>query len=158
MTTFDGPALALIEEHVRRVLASMGFEGATIYCRHSEERLSIDIEAGDDGKYLIGVQGQHLAALQHIVRCLLRQQLQEMVRMDIDVNGYQARRERGLLELAADAAKRAHSTGRPVILRPMSPAERRTVHVSLADRDDVATDSTGEEPNRKVVIKPVSSL
>ena len=157
MTKFDGPALSLIEEHVRRVLASMGFDQVTIYCRYSEERLRIDIEAGEDGKLLIGTQGNHLTALQHVIRCLLRQQLNELVVTNIDVNGYRARRERGILDLAEAAAKRAQTTGRTVILKPMSPPDRRTVHTALASRSDVQTESTGEEPNRKVVIKPIFS-
>tara|TARA_Y100000310_G_scaffold173085_1_gene173200 strand:- start:45 stop:461 length:417 start_codon:yes stop_codon:yes gene_type:complete len=136
----------------------MGFAEVTIYCRYDEERLSIDVEAGEDGKLLIGTQGIHLAALQHVIRCLLRQQLQESVITNVDVNGYQARRERGIVDLAAEAAKRAQSTGRTVILQAMSPADRRTVHTSLSLRGDVATESTGAEPNRKVVIKPISTL
>lgn len=151
----DGPTLTLLEEHVRHLLVTMSFNQTTIHCRLRDGRLRIEIEAGDDGKLLIGAQGANLAALQHIVRCILRRQVPDLVVAMIDVNGYQARREQGLVDLAELAAKRAEQTGRVVMLKPMSPADRRVIHTHLAERGDVATESTGEEPNRKIVIKPV---
>lgn len=153
--SFDAPALALIADHVRRVLVSMGFAATAVVCRYHNERLYVDIDAGTDSKILIGAHGAHLAALQHIIHCLLRQQLHQQVYTYIDVNGYQARRDRDLLEIAELAAKQVQTTGRTIILKAMSPADRRMIHTGLSARADITTESTGEEPNRKVVIKPV---
>lgn len=164
--TFDSQALALIEEHVLRFMRSMGFEKATIHCQIDEEVpqqeegclttcLLVGIEAGDDGKLLIGTQGCHLSALQHLVRSLLRRQLAEHVYVNVDVNGYRARRERSLVSLAETAARRATMQGRTVVLRPMEASDRRMIHTALASRSDVRTESMGDEPNRRVIIRPI---
>jgi spoIIIJ-associated protein len=152
----DGPAVALIEEHVRLLLATMGLEAAAVRCNLSgDEALRVTIEAGDDGRMLIGTHGIHLAALQHIVRCLLRRQIQQDVRIVVDVNGYRARRERSLLGLAEEVARKAQRTGQTVVLQPMSAADRRTIHTALATHKDIRTESLGDEPNRRVVVRPV---
>jgi spoIIIJ-associated protein len=154
-TTFDERGLLLTQEHVRQLLTCMGFTTAVVTCRYRDERLYIDIDAGDEGKLLIGVRGTHLAALQHIIHCVLRQQLGQHIHTRIDVNGYQSRRERDLLEMAETAAKQVQTTGRTIVLKAMGPADRRMIHTGLSTRTDVSTASIGAEPNRKVVIKPV---
>lgn len=117
--------------------------------------LKISIEAGDNGRQLIGMQGAHLDALQHIIRTLLRRQLTTEAHVWVDVNGYRARREEGLVQLAGRAADEAKRSGRVVELKPMVASDRRAIHTALAGRRDVTTESRGEEPRRQVVIKPV---
>lgn len=152
----DIAGVALIEEHVRHMLTIMGFADVTVHCHLPEDQtLKVDINAGDTGRLLIGAHGAHLAAFQHVVRCLLRRHVQEDVRVVVDVNGYRVRRERGLLDLAEEVARRAHRTGRTVVLRPMTAADRRAVHTALAGHKDISTESLGEEPNRRVVVRPV---
>lgn len=151
----DMPAVTLIEEHVRRLLTMMGLAKVNVRCVVEEDTLHINIEAGELGRVLIGTQGSHLLALQHVVRCLLRRQLKEEVRIVVDVNGYRARREKSLFGLAEEVARKAHHTGRTVVLQPMSAADRRTIHTALANHKDITTESLGDEPNRRVVIRPV---
>src|SRR5690348_4164853 len=98
----DDQVLALIEEHVRRLLVIMNFSDATVHCDISDETLLITIDAKDLGRLLIGPQGAHLMALQHIIRCLLRSQLKEAIRITVDVNGYRSRREQSLSHLAQE--------------------------------------------------------
>jgi len=165
-TSFDSQALALIEEHVLRLLHSMGFKQSSVRCsadrkkendqeQQQEDCLLVQVDAGDDGKLLIGTQGCHLIAFQHITRSLLRRQLAQHVYINVDVNGYRARRERVLVSLAETAARRAIAQGRAVVLRPMEASDRRMIHASLAGRSDVRTESLGDDPNRRVVIRPV---
>ncbi len=154
-TTLDTQALVLIEEHVRRLLAIMGFESVTTRCQLNEQILSITIEAGEEGRTLIGPQGRHIAALQHIVRCILRTQLQEAVRVTVDVNNYRLRREESLQHLAQESARKAQRTGRTIVMPPMSASDRRAIHSALANQKDIRTESLGDEPNRRVVIRPV---
>lgn len=160
-TALDPTGLALIEEHVRRLLSVMGFEATAVQCRHrppttdQPEALLIYIESGLTGKVLIGPQGSHLNALQHLVRMLLRRQLLKELYIAVDVNGYRARREQSLLHLAESAAQRAQHTGRTVVLQPMSAADRRVLHTALAARGDITTESLGDEPNRRVVVRPI---
>ena len=158
MATFDSEAMVLIEEHVRRLLDLAGFTVAEVRCRVESgepvSRLTIAIEAGDDGKVLIGNHGTTLAALQHLVHCLLRRQLAEPVAVTLDINGYRARQERVTQELATQAAEQALAEGRVVVLKPMNAHERRVVHTALAERPDIATESAGDEPRRRVLVKP----
>lgn len=152
----DAAAIALIEEHVRRLLEVMDFGEAKVRCSVDRDSvLHVDVEAGNDGRLLIGTQGYHLLALQHIVRCLLREEVQHVGFIQVDVNGYRARRERSLLGLAEEVARKAHRTGRTVVLQPMTSADRRTIHTALARHKDITTESLGEEPNRRVVVRPV---
>lgn len=153
--TLDAGALILIEEHVRRLLSMMGFTNASVRCDMSADVLAITIEAGEEGRILIGPQGSHLASLQHIVRCLLRAQLKEIIHITVDVNGYRLRREQGLLQLAQEVARKAHRTGRTVVMRPMPASDRRAIHTALANQKDIRTESLGDEPNRRVVVRPV---
>jgi len=152
----DGPTIALIEEHVRKLLATMSLSQVRVRCEFvADNALKISVEAGDNGRTLIGAHGAHLSALQHIVRCLLRRQINPTVRVLVDVNGYRARRERSLLGLAEEVARKAQRTGRTVVLQPMTAADRRTIHTALANYKDVKTESLGDEPNRRVVVRPV---
>lgn len=151
----DSPALVLIEEHVRRLLDRMGFASATVRCSVSSSTLSVSIEAGEEGRVLIGPQGAHLSALQHLVRCILRAQLPNMVYVNLDVNGYRVRHEQGLISLAEESARKATQTGRAIVMRPMAAADRRAIHAALANQKNVRTESLGDEPNRRVVIKPI---
>jgi len=148
--------LELIGEHVRHLLATMGFKEATVRCQHLPPHLYIHIEAGAAGKLLIGTHGAHLQALQHIVRTIMRHTLPAGTRTVVDVNSYRARREQDLVATAEAAARRATTEGETITLPPMTPADRRVIHTALANRADVRTISIGTEPHRAVVIKPVS--
>lgn len=155
-TTIDAPAQALIEEHVRRLLYLLGLEDVTVRCEPgADQSLKIDITAGPAGRLLIGMHGTHLIALQHVIRCLLRRHASADLRVTVDVNGYRARRERTLLSLAEETARKAHRTGRTVVMDPMTAADRRTVHTALANHKDIKTESLGDEPNRRVVVRPI---
>ena len=70
----------------------------------------------------------------------------------IDVQGYRARRERQLRQIARRMADQAIHTGRRQVLEPMPANERRLIHLELRDHPEVATESVGDEPNRKVTI------
>lgn len=154
--TLDQPAIMLLEEHVRRVMEIMGFADAAIDCGKSEGGMvRISVEVGEQGRVLIGAQGAHLHALQHVLRCVLRKQLPDGMRVAVDVNGYRARREKALLGIAEETAHKAQRTGRTIVMQPMSASDRRVVHTALASHKDIKTESLGEEPNRRVVVKPL---
>jgi spoIIIJ-associated protein len=111
----------------------------------------IDIH-GDDLSILIGRRAETLNALQYILALILSKQASRWVQVIVDVEGYRARRERQLRQLARRMAEQAIRTGKRQLLEPMSAAERRIVHLELHDHDAVTTESVGEEPNRKVSI------
>lgn len=109
---------------------------------------------GPDLGVLIGKHGQTLDALQFVLNLIVNQKAEERTRVTVDVGGYRARRERTLRELAQRTARRALDDNGPVSLEPMSAAERRIIHLALADDARVETYSQGEEPLRKVIVIP----
>lgn len=113
----------------------------------------IEIYGGDPGK-LIGRAGRTLAALEYVTNAVVNREEGEGVRVNIDVGGYKRRRDARLRETALNAAARVRKAGHAVELDPMSAAERRIVHMALADEPDVFTESSGEGPDRRVVVKP----
>jgi len=111
----------------------------------------IDIN-GDDLSVLIGRRAETLNALQYILALIISKEAGHWVQVIVDVEGYRARRERQLRQLARRMAEQALRTGKRQLLEPMSAAERRIVHLELRDHETVTTESVGEEPNRKVSI------
>ncbi|HBG74450.1 MAG: hypothetical protein A2X25_14115 [Chloroflexi bacterium GWB2_49_20] len=113
----------------------------------------VDIRGSDLG-ILIGRKAEILNALQYIVNLMLGKQLEHWVQVIVDVEGYRARRERQIRQMASRMADQAIKTGKRQILEPMPASERRLVHLELRNHPDVATQSIGEEPSRKVTISP----
>ena len=113
----------------------------------------VDIR-GDDLSLLIGRRGESLAALQYITRLIVGKELGNYLPIVVDVEGFRARRERQLRQLARRMAEQAVDGGRTMTLEPMPPAERRIIHLELRDHQRVFTESIGEGENRKVTIVP----
>jgi len=120
-----------------------------------EPPLLLDV-VGKDLGILIGRRGDTLAALQFLTRLMVNRHTHRWVNLVVDVEGYKARRERTLRELALRMAERAMSTGRVVALEAMPARERRIVHLALRDHPGVTTQSVGEGENRKVTIIPLA--
>jgi spoIIIJ-associated protein len=118
---------------------------------HDEDTVIVNIE-GDDLSILIGRRSETLNALQYITSLIVGKQLNHWVPVMIDVQGYRARRERQLRVLARRMADQAMHTGKRQVLEPMPASERRVIHMELRDHPQVMTESTGDEPNRKITI------
>jgi spoIIIJ-associated protein len=119
-----------------------------------EGELILDL-TGDDLAILIGRHGKTLDALQFLVSSATSRTMGFRYPVVVDVEGYKARQREKLESIAARAADRADEQGRSVKLRPMSPYERRIVHIALADDPRVTTESEGEGSSRRVVVIPV---
>ncbi len=109
---------------------------------------------GEDSGLLIGRRGQTLQSLQFIVNMIVRKEFGEGVRVALDVERYRQRREASLRDMANKVAERVSQTGRSITLEPMSAADRRIIHISLAEREGVSTESVGFGEDRKVTIIP----
>lgn len=118
-----------------------------------ETELSAEIFGGDAGR-LIGKGGRTLAALEQITNAVINRSEGPPVRVNIDVGGYKRRRDERLRDTAEKAADQVRTGGEAVELDPMSAAERRVVHMAIADMPDVVTESAGEGRDRRVVLKP----
>jgi len=148
-------ALADGKEILETLMGHLGFESVTVEIREGEtSRLNV-VGAGDDREALgslIGRKGERLSALQHLVNLMLSRRTGQWTRVLVDVEDYRGRRERQLVDLATRAAERVAETGKMLQLEPMPALERRWIHIALRDNPGVATQSIGEEPNRRVVI------
>ena len=113
---------------------------------------------GSDSGMIIGRRGQTLDALEHLVnRVVFHDDTEHGVRVSLDVEGYRQRRQESLEQLALRLAAKARATGRFVTLNPMSPRDRRIVHLTLQSDPSVSTRSEGEGHYRKLVIVPAAA-
>ena len=113
----------------------------------------IDIQ-GEDSGLLIGRRGETLRALQFVVNLLVNRNSNSPVRVVLDVELYRQRREKALRELAMKVAEKVATSGRAITLEPMPAAERRIIHLTLANHPQVTTQSTGVGNIRKVTVMP----
>ncbi len=119
-----------------------------------EGELILDI-TGDDLAVLIGRYGRTLDALQFLVSSINYRRLGFRYPVVIDVEGYKSRQREKIESIARSTARRAASQGRSIPMRPMTPYERRLVHITLKDDPRVETESEGEGSDRRVVVIPV---
>lgn len=117
-----------------------------------QESVVVEVQ-GNDLSILIGRRSETLNALQYIASLIVSKEVGRWVPLVIDVQGYRSRRERQLQVLARRMAEQAVSSGKRQTLEPMPASERRVIHLELRNHPDVETESVGDEPNRKVVIK-----
>ena len=107
---------------------------------------------GDDLGVLIGKHGQTLDALQYLTNLATQKEFRDRIRIVLDVEDYRKRRAETLELLARRIASRVAKTGERVVLEPMTPHERKIIHMSLQNDEKIETYSEGEEPYRRVVI------
>lgn len=121
--------------------------------RDGRRNIHVDIR-GKDLSVLIGRRSETLSAFQYIASLIVGKETQQFIQLIVDVEGYRDRREKQLIQMAKRMADQVAKTGRRQTLEPMPSSERRVIHIALRDHPDVKTESTGEEPYRKVMILP----
>ena len=119
-----------------------------------EGELILDI-TGEDLAVLIGRHGKTLEALQFLVSAITVRKIGFRYPVVIDVEGYKSRQRQKLESIARSSANKAAAQRRNVKLRPMTPYERRIVHIALRDDERVETVSEGEGSSRHVVVVPI---
>ena len=102
--------------------------------------------------YLIGYRGETLYALQNILSAVASKGIKGKIRVILDIEGYKAKREKTLEDLAEKVAKTVIKTRKTVKLEPMQAYERKIIHSKLQGNTKVETVSVGEEPHRRIVI------
>ncbi len=139
------------EDFLRHILDFMELSADLAIEAGEENTISIDI-TGEDMGILIGRRGETLSALQYLTSLAVNRHTEEYYRVVLDTENYKKRREETLKRLAKKLAGNAVRYRRNVTMEAMSPYERRIIHSELQNDPMVSTYSTGEEPNRKVVI------
>lgn len=137
---------------LRELLQCMGFD-AEVTVRSTHDPIMLVI-TGDNLGVLIGRRGDNLSALQFMVNLLLSKNRRQWPRVVIDAENYRARREESLRTLAGRIAYRVRRNGRPFTLEAMPASDRRVIHLTLRDDEEVETYSIGEGAARRVVIAP----
>ena len=142
------------EENVKLFMEEMLKElpENTTYAIHKDKTgLNVEISNENLG-FLIGYRGETLYAFQSILSAIAGKEIDKKVRVILDIEGYKAKREKTLEELAEKVAKTVIKTKKPVKLEPMKAYERKIIHSKLQGNNRVETTSVGEEPYRRIII------
>lgn len=141
------------------IIEKMDIEAQVAFQRDPEGAARIEVKS-PHGALLIGRKGTTLGAMQYLVNRMISQtdDGESLERVVVDVEGYLDRRRESLQELAREMAAKAVETGRSMRLKPMSPQERRIIHVTLQEDTNVRTYSQGEALYRSVVISPAAEV
>lgn len=159
--TSEAAGEANLPEAARQVLETllrgMGIRSQVVIHQDMESdegpSFVLDIVGADLG-ILIGRRGETLRDLEYLARLIVASRTHTSVRFAVDVEGYRARRERVLRELAKRMADRVRQSRQPITLEAMPPHERRIVHITLREHTSVKTQSIGEGDRRRVMILP----
>lgn len=142
-----------MEQIIKNLLSFFNIDDAEIEINEADENLTnINIKT-ENGKILIGPNGNILKDLELLIR-LLAQKNNITKKIIVDINGYRKYREEQLKKLAKETAHKVIITKNPIKLPPMNAYERRIIHMELAINPNVTTESVGEEPNRYLIVKP----
>ncbi|HHT25173.1 MAG TPA: protein jag [Clostridiaceae bacterium] len=136
---------------IASIMQNLGIHGKMSSYFDEEGTLHLNI-VGDNVGGAIGRRGETLDALQYLTILAVNKNREEYTRVSLDIGGYRERRIKNMAQNARRSADRVLRTGRRYTLKPMSPAERRQVHIALQDYEGVKTYSEGKEPERCVVI------
>ncbi len=139
-----------VEKFIKEIKTELP-EDVTYNIEKTSKGLEVSINSKDLG-YLIGYRGETLYAMQSILSAIASKGNQNRIRVILDIEGYKAKREKTLEELAEKVAKTVIRTRKPVKLEPMQAYERKIIHSKLQGNPKIETISEGQEPHRRIVI------
>jgi len=157
-TLEQDPLLDRTEAVISKLIHMMGLQ-AQVSAHYGDidrpDRRYIHVDVrGKDLSVLVGRRSETLNAFQYVASLIIGKETQQFVQLVVDVEGYRARREKQLAQMAERMADQVAKNGKKQTLEPMTSAERRIVHIALREHPAVTTESTGEDPHRKVMILP----
>jgi spoIIIJ-associated protein len=139
-------------DFTNQVLGSSGLD-LKAHAEQTDDGVKIQVR-GDDVALLLGHNAELLDALEYLGNRILARASGDEARLVFDSGGYRARREKELRLMAEKAAEKVRLSRIPFSFDPMTPNERRIIHVALADDASVTTESQGNGENRKVTVRP----
>ena len=145
--------LQLIEREAKQFFEKMGAAGEVIARADEESGVFVDATL-EEPQLFIGEKGQTLSEIQHLLKGIVRKKIPEQLYITLDINEYKKNKESYLRDIARSVADEVSLLKKPKELPPMTASERRIVHVELAERSDIISESEGEGLERKVVVKP----
>jgi spoIIIJ-associated protein len=132
-----------IIEYVKKILSLMGIDGKAGVIFREKRKLGVNINS-QESSFIIGRKGKTLDALQSIASIYAAHLGHENVRVILDCENYRVRREESLVRLAYSVANRVRENRASILLEPMNPFDRRLIHTTLSDVDNVETKSEGQ--------------
>ncbi|MBU0687070.1 MAG: KH domain-containing protein [Candidatus Margulisbacteria bacterium] len=141
----------LVKTFLADILDKMGYVAMVKVLGNEGDRILLEVK-GEDIARIIGKDGATLDALQTLVGTMASRTVKERVRVSIDAEGYRQRRKSAIERLAQETINDVERLGIEKMLPPMSPADRRTVHMLLQNHPKLGSFSVGERANRRVVI------
>ena len=145
--------LEIIKKTAEEFFKKTTFEVEIEFLPPQELTLPINLKT-DEPQILIGEGGQTLVEIQHLLKAMLKRKISEPFFIDLDINGYKKKKVEYLKELAKSIADEVALIKKEKSLAPMPAYERRIIHLELANRQGVTTESIGQEPERRVIIRP----
>ena len=142
-----------IKKIVNEFFEKTSFEVKTEILNLQDKTIPIKIKT-EEPRVLIGQNGQTLADIQHLLKAILSHQITEQFYLDLDINDYKKKKIEYLKQTAKELADDVSLTKKEKMLDPMPSFERRIIHLELADRKDVKTESIGQGIERRIVIRP----
>ena len=143
--------IKIIEKLGRDLLTKLQIPAET-EVKSDGRSILLDIELPDPG-ILIGRAGQTLSDFQYLLRIMVNRKLGDFTYLTVDVNNYRQRQKDQIEQEVVQAIRLVKTTQRSQILSPMPPANRRVVHILVKEEDELETESVGQDPNRRVLIK-----
>lgn len=142
------------EDYLKSILEKMNVE-AEVTSKYEDEKIEMNISCDEEAVgVIIGRRGDNLDAIQYLTSLVANKLSENYIRVSVDIEGYREKREETLIRLAKSKAGFVAKTHRSITLEPMNPNERRIIHSTLQEYKNIYTYSTGDEPNRKIVIAP----
>jgi spoIIIJ-associated protein len=144
----------IIKKTIKELLEVMSFDGEVVIDNFQSDNILVNIQTKQAG-FLIGQAGVNLDALQYIARILVNKKNKQPIPFVLDVNNYRKHRIELLKNLAKNIARQVLSEKVVLTLQPMSAYERRVIHLALVGEPQISTESIGQEPERRIIIRPV---
>lgn len=139
---------------LKEIVEGMGIKDVIIESQRKDNYIKLTLHSSDNS-ILIGRDGRTLSSLQNLIRTSVSNQIGIYVNIILDVENYKIKKEHNIERLAKKLAKEVLRTKEPITMDSMNSYERRLVHNALSNFKGITSDSEGEEPNRRIVIKPV---
>jgi spoIIIJ-associated protein len=144
--------IELVKETVSKIFEFINLS-APVDIAEKDGEIKIAV-VGDNLNFLIGTHGAGLSSLESYLNLLsFKNYNDKSLRVTVDINDYKVRKTEKIHDMARRAIDKVRFQSEEVHMPPMNPAERRLVHTFVAEYNDVATESIGDEPFRRVVLK-----
>lgn len=143
-----------IQKLAQELLDLAGVRSEVEVVKVDKDSFEVNIKTEGEAGLLIGFRGENIQSIQTLLGIMVKNKLGEWKRITVNVGDYREKQESKLKELADSIATRAVETNEAQPIYNLNAMQRRVVHMYLAQRGDVTSESQGEEPNRYLVVSP----